>query len=648
MDGRSFMPSVHIDAEKLFGSLFRHMAEGVALHEVVCDATGRPVDYRILAVNPQYEQCTGLKPEQVVGRLASEAYGTPQAPYLAEFSAVGLSGRASRLEVFFPPLARHFALSIAPLGPGFFATIFLDLSEQKRHEQDLQKSEERFRKVFNFAPDPLTISSPDGVLLSCNEAFCRVAGYAEAELVGHNPTEIGLWTDPKQREAMYAELARTGEIHRLEARLRCKDGKAAIMRISARMVEMGEQTLILTGGQDITDQRNLEQQVLHSQKLESLGVLAGGIAHDFNNLLTGILGNADLALAELSPVAPARESLGAIETSARRAAELCRQLLAYSGKGRFLVQPLSLTELVQEMGHLLLVSISKKVVLKYRFGNDLPAIEADATQMRQTIMNLIVNASEAIGDRSGVISITTGLAQCDADYLRTCFAADGVRPGDFVYVEVADNGSGMDKATQDRIFDPFFTTKFTGRGLGLAAVLGIVRGHRGAIKVHGEVGRGTTFKLLFPASDVQVRGVPNTMAKNKAWRGQGKILLVDDEETVLNLTRRMLERVGFTVISAGDGRQAVDAFKLALAEVVLVVLDLTMPHLDGEACFRELRLIKPDVKVILSSGYNEQDVVNLFAGKGLAGFIQKPYTSEELVAKVRDVLGTRSEFVSRP
>jgi PAS domain S-box-containing protein len=638
MDDHSFLPNVQIDAERLLGSLFRHMAEGVALHEVVCDATGKPANYRILAVNPQYEGCTGLPPEQVVGKLATEAYGTPEAPYLAEYSAVALSGRASRLDVYFPPLGRHFAISIAPLSPGFFATIFLDVSEPRRHEEALKKSEEWFRKVFNFAPDPLTITSPDGRLLKCNEAFCKTTGYTEAELVGHSPTELGVWIDPKKREAMYAELTRKGEINGLETTLRRKDGKAALMRISARRVELRGQTLILTGGQDITDQRNLEQQVLHSQKLESLGVLAGGIAHDFNNLLTGILGNADLALAELSPVAPARESLQAIETGARRAAELCRQLLAYSGKGRFLVQPLDVMELVQEMGHLLSVSISKKVVLKYHFTKKLPAVEADATQMRQTIMNLILNASEAIGDRSGVISVTTGLAHCDPEYLKTCFVADGIRPGDFVYVEVADTGRGMDKATQDRIFDPFFTTKFTGRGLGLAAVLGIVRGHKGAIKVYSEVGRGSTFKLLFPAAQAPAHEIANTAPSARAWKGHGQVLVVDDEETVRTLTRRMLERVGFAVLTAEDGRQAVEIFQRVTAEVDLVILDLTMPHLDGEACFRELRMIKPTIKVILSSGYNEQDVVNLFAGKGLAGFIQKPYTNEELIAKVREVL----------
>ena len=633
------VPKIPIDTEKLLGSLFHHMADGVALCELVSDADGKPVDYRILSANPQFEQGTGLKPEQVVGKLATEVYGTAQAPYLAEGSAAAGNGQVSRLSIHSPSLARGHDVHIAPLAPGFFATIFLDVSEQRRHEQALRNSEERFRKIFSFAPDPLTISAANGVLLSCNEAFCQFIGYRPDELIGHTTSELNLWVDAKQRATMLTDVAQKGACDILEARMRRKDGKIRLMRISSRKVDIDGQPFILTAGQDVTEQRNIEQQVLHSQKLESLGVLAGGIAHDFNNLLTGILGNADLALSELSPLAPARDSLSAIETAARRAADLCRQLLAYSGKGRFMVQPLDLKELVVEMGHLLTVSISKKVVLKYHFAKDLPAIQADATQMRQTIMNLIVNASEAIGESNGVISLTTGLAHCDLDYLKGCFAADEVQPGAFVYLEVADTGQGMERVILDRIFDPFFTTKFTGRGLGLPAVLGIVRGHKGAIKVYSEPGRGTTFKLLFPATEVQPLHVTTKSPTTFGWKSKGQVLLVDDEETVRNLTRRMLERVGLTVISAEDGLQAVEIFKQKAAEIALVVLDLTMPHLDGEACFRELRLLRPDVKVILSSGYNEQDVVNMFAGKGLAGFIQKPYTSEDLIAKVRDVLG---------
>jgi CheY-like chemotaxis protein len=230
------------------------------------------------------------------------------------------------------------------------------------------------------------------------------------------------------------------------------------------------------------------------------------------------------------------------------------------------------------------------------------------------------------------------MAQCEADYLKGCFGADRMQPGDYVYLEVADTGRGMDKATMDRIFDPFFSTKFTGRGLGLAAVLGIMRGHHGTIKVYSEPGHGTTFKLLFPASESSASRLQPKASLPAAYHASGKILLADDEETIRNLGRRMLQRAGFEVILADDGREAIEKFASEKDTICLVILDLTMPHSDGETCYREMRRLKPDVKVILSSGYSEQDIVSRFAGKGLAGFVQKPYTTEELLAKIREAL----------
>ena len=749
-----------LDVHRLFQALFLHMSEGVALHRVLRDSEGRPVNYRILDVNPKFKYFTGLDREQVVGRLATEAYGTPQAPYLTEFARVANTGESGHLATYFPPLDRYYEISIAPMGPGLFATIFTDVTERKRqddalrakteeldrffslsldllciantqgrflklnaawqhilgwpladlqgihfldlvHPEDLQatheamallqsgqdvinftnrfrckdgsyrwiewasspqapdlvyaaardvtqrmsdeyalkESEEKFRRTFELIPNPVTLSTKEGVMLVCNDAFCETVGHAREELIGRSSVEAGLWADPEQRRTMVELLRADGRVDGQEIGLRCSNGQIRIMQLSARFLVLGVEPTLLAVCQDVTEHRSLERQILHSQKLESLGVLAGGIAHDFNNLLTGILGNADLARVEMSPMAPARRSLEGIEKAARRAADLCRQLLAYSGKGRFLVQPLDLMDLVEEMGHLLSVSISKKVVLKYHFASGLPMVDADATQVRQVVMNLIVNASEAIGDRSGVISLTTGLAHCDEAYLRGCYTAEGIQPGDFVYLEVADTGHGMDKATLDRIFDPFFTTKFTGRGLGLAAVLGIIRGHKGAIKVYSEPRRGTTFKLLFPPGEPAPCKVVEKNGEKQAWKGQGTILVVDDEETVRTLARRALEWAGFQVLVAEDGREALTVFQKAGKAVKLVVLDLTMPHLDGEACFRELRQLDPAVHVILSSGYNEQDVVNRFAGKGLAGFVQKPYTSNELISKVREVLG---------
>ncbi|MDP6545630.1 MAG: response regulator [Phycisphaerae bacterium] len=392
---------------------------------------------------------------------------------------------------------------------------------------------------------------------------------------------------------------------------------------------------------------SLERQVQYAQKLESLGILAGGVAHDFNNILMVILGNADLAMDGLSSQAPARENIAEILKASKRAAELASQMLAYSGKGRFVVEPVDLGMLVDEMAHLLEVSISKKVALKYNFADNLPAIDGDATQIRQIIMNLITNASESIGDTSGVVALSTGVMDCDRAYL------DGVNEillasldeplpeGLYVYLEVADTGCGMDAETTEKIFDPFFTTKFTGRGLGMSAVLGIVRGHHGAINICSELGKGTTFKVFFPASELSAVG-EETQDRDadqaEAWRGRGTVLVADDEKSICATIGEALGRMGFSVLTAADGREAVEIFGAHSDEIVCVLLDLTMPRMDGEQAFGELRRICPEVRVVLCSGYNEQDATQHFVGKGLAGFIQKPYDLSAMREKLMEIL----------
>jgi CheY-like chemotaxis protein len=342
---------------------------------------------------------------------------------------------------------------------------------------------------------------------------------------------------------------------------------------------------------------------------------------------------------DISPANPARNSVQEIEIVARRAADLCRQMLAYSGKGKFVVEPISLNEVINEIGHMLEISISKRAMMRYLLADDLPAVEADVSQMRQILMNLVVNASEALDDRDGIITISTCVLECDRAYLDETYLSEDLVEGVYVGLEVADTGMGMDANTQNRIFDPFFTTKFTGRGLGLAAVLGIVRGHKGAIKVYSEVGKGTTFKVLLPASEKKaVTHVPDPNGETQ-WRGSGLLMLVDDEEVLLAVTAKMLRRLGFEVITARDGREALELYRDRADEIRCVILDLTMPHMNGEECFRELRRLREEVRVILSSGFNEQDATQRFVGKGLAGFLQKPYRLAAMIAKLREILG---------
>ncbi len=385
-----------------------------------------------------------------------------------------------------------------------------------------------------------------------------------------------------------------------------------------------------------TDRQAFERQLQHTQKLESLGVLAGGIAHDFNNILLAIIGNTDLALMRVNKESPAVENLRRIEQAATRAADLTKQMLAYSGKGRFVVENLDLNILLEEMLHILEVSISKKAVLRLNLTRPLPPVEADATQMHQILMNLVINASEAIGDRSGVIAVTTGSMDCDRSYLKNIWLEEGLEEGHYVYLEIADNGCGMSRETKAKLFDPFFTTKFTGRGLGMAAVLGIVRGHKGAINVYSEPDKGTTFKILLPASGETV-DILSGGSHPDAWKGAGKVLLVDDEEVVRGIASEMLHELGFTTITANDGCEALEIFKTT-PDIAFIILDLTMPHMDGEQCYHELSKLNPDVRVIISSGYNHQEVTQKFVGKGLAGFIQKPYRLAVLKDSIKQLL----------
>jgi PAS domain S-box-containing protein len=435
------------------------------------------------------------------------------------------------------------------------------------------------------------------------------------------------------------ESARTMQRHHHEFRLRRADGTISWLRGDSMPERDAAGNIVWHGFiSDITESRRMETKLVETAKLESLGVLAGGIAHDFNNLLTGILGNASLARQELPPSSLGQPMLDQIEMAARRAADLCKQMLAYSGKGRFVIQRLDVNKLIEDTTHLLQISIAKNCILRLNLGANLPVVRADATQLRQVIMNLVINASEAVGSRSGVLALSTGIARVDAEYLKGFRPDASPAPGDYVFIEVSDNGCGMDGVTLSKIFDPFFTTKFTGRGLGLAAVLGIVRGHKGGLKVYSEPGKGTTFKLFFPVASGQAQDSVNPYADTVSFKGSGTVLVVDDEETVRTVAARMLERLGFTVVLANDGREGMEKFRANPNRFSLVLLDLTMPHLDGEETFRQMRTLNPSVRVILTSGFNQQEAVNRFAGKGLSGFIQKPFELGSLIQVIRSVL----------
>jgi len=621
-------------------------------------------DMRVTDFHAPRIQFLYARPEDLIGRRMTETM-PPDAAAVVERALDEAARTGAHYGGFYgvdlPGGRRWFELSIARRGEPedaalSYVMLARDITQQHVAEDALRASEGMTRALVEGSGASITLFGTDGRLLLVNAIAASYLGGEPDDFVGRMLHEVVMTMDRAVLAERLAEVVRTGQPTQFEDQVRLPSGKRWFL---SKWQPQRDSDGVLTGVQlvalDITDrrlaeerERSLAEKLQQTQKLESLGVLAGGIAHDFNNLLSGILGNADLALLELPKTSPARQPLEQVLSGARRAAELTRQMLAYSGKGRFTIETVRLPDVVAEMGKLLEISISKKNVLRYEFGQPVPSVDVDVAQMRQVVMNLIINASEAIGDRSGAIALRVGAAHCDAAMLAEYYLGESLSPGEYVFLEVADTGAGMTPDVKERIFEPFFSTKFAGRGLGLAAVLGIVRGHRGAVRIDSEPGRGTTFRVLLPAS---TRDAPARSGRESApyrWTGSGTVLVVDDEETVLATSRRMLERMGFEVLSASGGRRALELLASRGDAIRAVLLDLTMPDMDGEQTYTAIRRILPAMPVVLSSGYSEHEVMPRFAEKGPVTFVQKPYGYESLVKVIRAALESAQPPAGRP
>jgi len=517
-----------------------------------------------------------------------------------------------------------------------------DITDRRQAEEALKQREALLKAAVESLPFDFFAIGENGKYFLQNSTCRRHGGDA----IGRRPEDVAptletlsLWQENNRR-------AFAGEVVDEEVELVTDSGRVVYQNIVAPIRHEDRVVGILGINIDITrrrgaedDRRRLETQMLQSQKLESLGLLAGGVAHDFNNLIMGILGNAQFALAELPQGSPALEYLQRAERGAQRAADLANQILAYSGRGGGVAEPVDLSEVVREMAHLLSVSISRKVEVAYHLRTDLPSVDVDVTQLRQVVMNLITNAAESLGGGGGGVSVSTGIRDCDQEYLTSAYVNDELPAGRYVFLEVADSGCGMDQETRSKMFDPFFSTKVLGRGLGLAAVLGIVRRHGGAIRVVSEVGQGTVVRVLLPACDRPAKAASAPPPAVSDWTGSGLALLADDDESVRLVATNMLQRLGFEVLTADDGEEAAAIFAERAQDIDLVLLDLAMPRMGGEEAFRQMRRVRDDVVVVLSSGFDEATAFARVARPGLAGFIQKPYTLDSLRRVLQEVLG---------
>jgi two-component system cell cycle sensor histidine kinase/response regulator CckA len=512
----------------------------------------------------------------------------------------------------------------------------------------LEEERRRYQHLFHYAPDAYLLTDLGGIVREANLSSARLLGVKPRFLIGKTVVSFVALED---RPRIRAELSRWRSEptpKALELRLQPRTGPPlhaaitlSVARGGAKDTAIGFRWLVrdISAQRQLTDELKYREQAArreaeaseararHVQKLESIGVLAGGIAHDFNNLLHVVLGNADLARLLLAAEDPAREHLDEVIRATQRAAELTQQLLAYSGRGSFEVRHLDLSSEVRDMAMLLRTGIAKHATLVWQLEPDLPAVMVDPTQLRQVVMNLITNASDALAESPGTITLRTGRTR-----ERGAFGEES----SFVFLEVADTGCGMDTDTLQRIFDPFFSTKFAGRGLGLAAVMGIVESHKGLVQIHTSPGQGTTFRVLLPAV-ADGADVPAHQASGSYWRGRGTALVVEDEEGVGDVVGRMLERLGFEVRPAKDGVEALELLEREGDAITLVLLDLSMPRMGGADCLHHIRRRWPDLPVVLMSGYTEQEIASrlLAPPDGAAGFLQKPFLPQDLTSVLR-------------
>ena len=514
---------------------------------------------------------------------------------------------------------------------------------EKLNERGLSTS--LLTACFEASRDGLVLVDSSGQILAANHAFIKLLGHNAESVLQNNWLGLFKTAQRIRAEDTLADLVEGKQGLLKHTRMLTADNRLVPVRIWGQRLEGCDQPYVLMTTQDLDTEseqtggkRRVDGQIKYAQKLESLGVLAGGIAHDFNNLLVGVLGNAGLALMEMDAEHPASESVRHIESAAMKASKLTEQLLLYSGKRKSTQKVVELTKVVDGVRHLLDVCKARQVSVHYDLADDIPGIYADPSDMQQVLINLVTNGSEAHEGDAGQVRVQVSSQVLASEDLGKACVGSGLAAGRYVCVEVADTGRGIDEAALGKIFDASFTTRSKGRGLGLAAVRGIVESYHGAVIIDSVRDKGTSFKVYFPARDEAIVPVDEGVASLVDWRGTGTILVVDDQESVRQVACETLAYYGFDILTASEGNEALQIMADKGDDICAVLLDMTMPGMSGEETLQELRARVPDLGVVISSGYSEAEASQQFAGYGWATFIQKPYRPVDLARRVRQLL----------
>ncbi len=637
-------------SEARYRLLFNEMFNGFALHEIICDPAGRPVDYRFLEVNPAFAHLTGLPAAELVGKTVLEVLPQIEPDWIERYGRVAQTGQPAHFESYTRDLDRYYEVTAYSPQAGQFAVIFADVTERKKAELALRQSEARLRTIFEESPVGIaTVALQEtGPLLEANEAFCRMLGYSKSEMTRLTLSDI---THPEDIEADKTLSLRliAGELHsyQLEKRFLTRDKHIIWGQLTSTLVrdEEGHPLYGLGIIENITERKQaeaekeqLQAQLLQAQKMEAVGQLAGGIAHDFNNILTAIMGHAGMARALFAPGHPALQDLDDLQASAQRAAGLIRQLLTFAR--RQVGQPcvLNLNDLLVNLVPMLRRLIGEDIELETRLEPDLHPVRIDPHQFEQVVVNLIVNARDAMPG-GGALTLKTANAGPGKNGGTACCPLEPT--GEYAMLHVIDTGTGIPAGIKERIFEPFFTTKKVGQGtgLGLATCFGIVREHNGHIGVNSEPGQGAAFMIYLPRAEARPGSTAvSSQQAGTLPRGQETILLVEDELTLRKLAARVLHQQGYTVIEAANGEEALKLAKDGEEKVDLLVTDMVMPLLGGWELAKKLAARWPGLKVLFISGYPDHKDFQLDRQELGRGYLPKPFTASDLAGQVRRLL----------
>lgn len=622
---------------QIIETIYMNMKEAVCINKIVSNDAGKAIDYRITDVNPSFEEVTNISKDRAIGKLASELYGTGEPPFLEIFARVAETGKAEVLEVFWPPMDKHFSISVISPQKGFFATIFFDITEFKKTTEALKNSENRFRSITENAVDYIFIKDKERKYTFVNKAMMKLLGLPENEIIGKTPEEVyGLNEGSIVREV--DDRTFSGETVNETRELLIGNEQRAYNTIQTSLtVENGKISSIMGIVRDVTDSKRLEEQLKQSDKMRAIGQLAGGIAHDFNNQLAGIVGYAEILRKKISPDPKLAFYVDNIILATKRASELTSQLLAFARKGKYLSIPVDIHSIVGEVVNILKRTIDKRIIIKQHLDAQQTMTFGDPTQIQNAVLNVALNSRDAMQD-GGELLLSTTVVAFEAELCNK--HPYEILPGNYIQLCVTDNGIGMDETTKMRIFEPFFSTKEPGKGtgMGLASVYGTMKNHGGAVFVYSEPGHGTTMKLLFPVIVLEKEIIGQPEIEENAITGNAHILLVDDEEFVLDSAARMLEDAGFKVSICRNGKEAIEFYRNNWQSLDLVILDMVMPEKNGKDAFIALKKINPEVIAFLSSGYSLNGEAQKILDEGIKAFIQKPYRWIELSRLINNAL----------